>query len=112
MRAQDRPTEGQWWYVDEPIWNGNPRVMTHVPGCQNDVLIANLGGQRETQQNGRLMAASKELRRALIRLLKVTTDHVEACDDWGRLDRAQVAAREALNKTSCRRKRQKKTKVA
>lgn len=61
---------------------------------------ASLGGQRETRPNGRLIAASKELRAALIRMLKVTMDHVEACDDWRKMDRAQRAAFAALAKAS------------
>lgn len=101
IRDADRPTQGDWWYEHEPGWSGNPRVLTRVPGCgDSNILIANLGQQREARHNGHLIAASKELRRALIRILKVTLDHVEACDDWGKMATAQRVAFKALAKAS------------
>ncbi|MBK8742701.1 MAG: hypothetical protein IPM02_25870 [Betaproteobacteria bacterium] len=76
-------------------------MLTRVPGCaHSNILIASLGQQRETRHNGYPIAASSELRRALIRLLKVTLDHVEACDDWRKMGGAQRRAFEALNKAS------------
>lgn len=106
LRAADRPTQGEWWYEHDPGFSGNPRVLTRVPGCgDSNILIANLGQQRETRHNGYLIAASKELRRALIRLLKVTLDHVEACDDWRALGGAQRTAFEALNKASGKKRK-------
>ena len=108
LRSADRPTQGEWWYEHEE-WQSSaqPRVLTRVPGCgdSNNILIANLGQQRETRHNGHLIAASKELRRALIRLLKVTLDHVEACDDWRKMGGAQRTAFEALNKASGKKRK-------
>jgi len=104
LRGADRPTQGEWWYEHDSGLFGNPRVLTRVPGCgDSNILIANLGQQRETRHNGHLIAAAKELRRALIRLLTVTNDHVEACDDWGKMSRAQWAAYAALRKASGRK---------
>lgn len=109
LRAADRPTQGNWWYEhEEPNWSAQARVLTRVPGCGNsNILIAHLGQQRETRHNGHLIAASKDLRRALIRLLKVTLDHVEACDDWRALGGAQRTAFEALNKASGKKRNSK-----
>jgi hypothetical protein len=109
VRKADRPTEGKWWYIEEDFWSGMPRVMTRVGGCQGDILIASLGQQRETRQNGHLISASKELRRALIRLLKVTRDHVETCDNWGKLAKAQAIADSALTKASSKQRKAKAT---
>ena len=94
-KAADRPTAGEWRYIREDLWNGNPRIVTNLPGMTCNILIANVGGQREAHHNGALMAASKQLLTACRMLARATTpDAVE------RARRAAVAAIEKAKAAS------------
>jgi hypothetical protein len=66
------PTDGEWRYEYRGPWQQH--IVTNLPGMGHNILIADLGTQKEVDANGYLLAAAKKLKAALLRANKVIRD--------------------------------------